>query len=60
MAGNLNKNRQDALALLASLRNDWDRVVNARAADRSDIHAHMRYCLEELIGLVREIEAEDA
>ena len=52
--------RQDALAHITSLRNDWDRVARATPPERPDICAHMRHCIEELMGLVRDLEANDA
>jgi hypothetical protein len=59
--GNLDQKRQHATGLIESLRNDWGRVAAARSPEeRSDIHTHMRWCLEELTGLVRELEADDA
>jgi len=61
MAGKLGPSRQDAMGLMASLRNDWDRVAMAkRPEERAEIHAHMRWCLEELMGLVRGLEAGDS
>jgi hypothetical protein len=60
MAGKIDKARQNALPLISSLRNDWDRIVAAEPEEHADVHAHMRWCLEELIGLVRELEADDA
>jgi hypothetical protein len=61
MAGKLGQSRQDAMGLIASLRNDWDRVATAKRPDeQAEIHAHMRWCLEELIGLVRGLEADDS
>ena len=61
MAGKPGQTRQGALTLIASLRNDWDRVATAKGRkEHAEIHAHMRWCLEELMGLVRELEADDA
>jgi hypothetical protein len=60
MAAKLGQTRQDAIGLIASLRNDWDRVATAKQSEeRAEIHAHMRWCLEELMALVRGLEADD-
>ena len=57
MAGKPGRTRQDALTLIASLRNDWGRVATAKGRkEHAEIH---RWCLEELMGLVRELEADD-
>jgi len=51
--------REVDLGLIASLRNDWDRVGTAKQPEeRAEIHAHMRWCLEELMALVRGLEAD--
>jgi hypothetical protein len=31
----------------------------ASAKERAEVHAHMRWCLEELTSLVRELEGDD-
>jgi len=60
MAAKLGQPRQDAMGLIASFRNDWDRIATAkRPEERAEIHEHMRWCLEELMGLVRGLEAGD-
>jgi len=58
--GSLEQKRHRATGLIESLRNDWGRIVVARSLERLDIQEHMRWCLEELTGLVRELEADDA
>jgi hypothetical protein len=58
---NIDQKKQHALRHIESLRNDWGRVASARPGkERADIHAHMRWCLEELTSLVRELEGDDA
>jgi hypothetical protein len=60
MAGKLGSSRQDALGLIASLRNDWDRIATAKQPEEhAEIHEHMRWCLEELMALVRGLESGD-
>jgi hypothetical protein len=59
--GNLEQKRHAATTLIETFRNDWARLATARTRDeRADIHDHMRYCLEELMGLVRDLEADNA
>jgi len=58
MADQLDQIKRDAMALIASLRNDWDRMATAQPEERADILVHMRYALEEMTGLVREVEAD--
>jgi hypothetical protein len=58
VARNLDQRKQDALRH-ESLRNDWGQVVLAGTAqERAEIVSHMRWCLEELTGLVRDLEAD--
>jgi len=58
VAINLDQKKQDALRQIESLRNDWGQVVLAGSAqERAEIVSHMRWCLEELTGLVRDLEA---
>jgi hypothetical protein len=57
----LNKVRLNAVDLTDALRRDWVRIGRPLTPEeRAGIHAHMRWCLGELTGLVRELEAEDA
>ena len=59
MAGKLQNSRQAGLGLIASLRNDWDRIATAkRPEEHAEIHEHMRWCLEELMALVRGLEGD--
>ena len=61
MAIDLNKVRLNAVDLTDALRGDWVRIGRPLTPEeRAGIHAHMRWCLGELTGLVRELEAEDA
>jgi hypothetical protein len=57
----LNKVRLNAVDLTDALRRDWVRIGRPLTPEeRAGIHAHMRWCLGELTGLVRDLEAEDA
>jgi len=59
--GTLEQKRHAATGLIEAFRNDWGRLVTARTPqERAEIHTHMRDCLEELTGLVRELEADNA
>ena len=59
VAVNLDQKKQDALRQIEALRNDWREVVLARSPqERAKIVTHMRWCLEELTGLVRDLEAD--
>jgi hypothetical protein len=60
MAGKTDEARHDALPLISAPRNDWDRIIAVEPGEHADIHAHMRWCPEELMGLVHELEAGDA
>lgn len=60
MAINLDQKKQEALRHIGSLRNDWERAALAESpTERTQIHSHMRWCLEELTSLVRELEADN-
>lgn len=61
VAINFDQKRHDALRHIESLRSNWSRVGSARPGkEHADIHSHMRWCLEELTSLVRELEADNA
>jgi hypothetical protein len=59
VAVNLDQKKQDALKHIEALRNDWREVVlTGSPQERAKIVSHMRWCLEELTGLVRDVEAD--
>jgi hypothetical protein len=59
VAINLDQKKQDALRQIEAFRNDWREIVLARSVqERAKIVSHMRWCLEELTGLVRDLEAD--
>ena len=59
MAVNLDQKKQDALRQIEALLNDWRELALARSPqERTKFVTHMRWCLEELTGLVRDVEAD--
>jgi len=54
--------QRDADTLIVSLRDDWSSLVNPSTLPeaKEGIRIHMQWCMEELMGLWKQIEAFNA